>query len=1031
VRWRGADVALPNTRPAALLAYLACVDRWVSRDELALLFRPDATDAEARAYLRKLVFRARRLGWSQGLELHEERVRWRVETDLAALRAAAAAGDWATVAACDASRPLLDGLRLVQAPAFDAWLEGERESVALLWRRGLSAHAAALEAAGDRAGAALWRERLLEHEPLDESTLQDLMRVLESLGEPARGIAAYEAFVTQLEREVGVQPLEATQALADALRAAAARPSQRRTEARLASPTTFGLPQPSTSFVGREDELARLAQWVVEEHAKVVTVVGLGGVGKSRLALEAAARLAPRLAGGVAYVELGALSEGADALEVVATRLRVPPRSGVDVAERLATHFAEQDLLLVLDEAERFVAGALPAQLARLVAAAPRLRVVVTSRVPLGLASERLLDVHGLAAPPAGRVGVDPRHYDAVQLLVQRASRAHPDFVLDDADAEAAGALARAVGGHPLALELAAAWTRGMSVAAILAELRAGHDLLRSGAADVPARHRSVRVLIDGAWQGLQDPERSALAKLCVFRGACTLAAARAVAGAGLDTVLTLLERSLLRRTGSDRYEVHELVRRGSPLAIDDAVHDAHARYMLTWLAALGDDLRGRDQARAVLEVHAALPDVTAAWDHAAARGWVDVLSAALDALDYALHLRSMWRAAAARYQAALAGLASIDGAAGAALRVRVETRLANLERNLGDSEAARRRLQRALAEATALGHARARLEARLELARLDEAVGAYTAATHGYREVLADAIGEDDDLRAGAHTGLGNVLFALGRELDEAMRHYQKALATARRIGDVDTTTIALINLGAGHYDLGQEALAGRCWQEAAELSHVLGNTVRAAAALHNLGALAERRGDVRGARESFERALALRQEVGDRRGAGRVLLSLGRLTHAEGSLAEADAYLEAAVASFERFDEPAYLAFALASHGRVRAHLGDLQSAGRMTERALRLARAAGDHIAMLAGLLSRATVDLHQGRAAAARRLAADVARHARGRAEGVLASALSVEAEAAAELGGGAVRAMADGDGVPPRVEVLVDRALRAV
>ncbi|CAN5823493.1 BTAD domain-containing putative transcriptional regulator [soil metagenome] len=1019
----GAEVTLlPATRPALLLAYLACRTTWATRDDLALLFRPDAGDAEARIYLRKLIFRARALPFAHALEVTEHRVRWPVPSDLGDLRRALAEGAWAEAARCDGG-VLLEGLRADGAPGLEAWLEVEREAVARSWRRAAIAHAAALDARGAASEAVVWRQRLLEHDPLDEPVLQDLLRTYAAIGSRAQGLTAFDTFARHLEREVGSEPAEVTYAIADALRALPAAESGRGS---WAPPARSAVPRPATPFVGRHDEVERIVTLLRAEESRLVSLVGLGGVGKTRIAIEVARRASDDVDGGASFVPLAA-AEPRGLLGAVATAL------GTDDDEaRVHAALNERASLLVLDNGETMDADGGPT-IARMLEAAPRLRVLVTSRTPIGLAAEHTVTLGGLAVPdPSASVDSDAgalRDSDAVTLFVRRASRVSPDVLDGDEALRTVAQICREVGGLPLAIELAASWTRTMSVDALLAEIRRGSDLLRTDAVDVPERHRSVRGVVEQAWLGLAAEHRAALVRMTVFRGPWSLAAAREVAGADLDTMVALLSASLVRRIDDDRFEMHELIRRAAPSEPDAATRRAHARHTLAWLAAWTHELTAGDQPAALAVVTASLSDVLAAWHHATRHGMVDEIDGALLAIDQTVHARSLWNVGLDAYGAALTNLPL--GPATDLVRGRLLVRHANVQRNVGDTDGSRDTLRDALRVGSRLG-GRTMLEARLEHAKLEEAVHAYDAAAFGYRQVLLDATSGVDDLRSMAHCGLGNVLFMGEGDASEAMRHYEDALAAARRCGDQEIVTIALINLGAGHYDLGHAGAARRSWREAATIAHRLGNASREAVILSNLAALAEGEGDPEGARDAYERSLSVRQTLGDHRGVARILLNLGRLAHARGAIDEADAYAEASVATYESVDVPGDLAYALATRARFRVALDDVPGAIRMTERALRLGRAASDRKAMLVGLLGVATIDLHDGRSAAAGRRARGVAELAAGREEGVRASALALATEADERLAADAANGTPTGETlVAAAVSLLaeVERALR--
>ncbi len=1025
----GRRVPWPATRPGALLAYLACRSDWVARDELAFLMRPDEPDAAARRYLRQLLHRAAAFPWAAGLEVVDDRVRWNVVSDLRCLREAVAHGDPAVLVAAPPA-PLLAGYAPPGMPAFEAWLELEREQLAAAWRSAVLRHARERERAGDDESAIEARERVLSVAPLDETTVQALMHACLRSGVAERALEAFERFARCLERDVSGEPLEATQALADAARRALAVAPDG--AARIDAPPDE-LPHPTSAFVGRTRELERLSSWLGGA-ARLVSIVGLGGAGKTRLALEYAHGVRGGLELGARFVPLAGLHGVEEVVAVLASRVglasSVPP-----TPQAVGAQIGTSSALLVLDEAEHLASERLGAALVGVLETAPGLRVIVTARRPLGVSAEHVLRLGGLAvaaADPGEDAGHATTTSEAADLFHERVSRLGILLPADDATRAAVSDLCEAVDGLPLALELAAVQARVRPLPALVAELRRGTDVLRTASDDVPERHRSLEALVRQAWDGLLPRQRDALVRLTVFGAGCSLAAAEEVAGADVETVATLLERSLLRRVGEDRFEVHALVRRGAPSTVGAATLAAHARFVLGWLAGLTSALvGGPEQVVALERVHAALDDVRRAWTHGLdiAFGAVGggtfppmaarrALDAALTALDHALHARSQRDVAFVLYEATVrASEASARGGDATSLRVwsRAQVRLANVERHRSQTEAARSRLVATLDVLEAYGASsdalRASLEARLELAKVDEAVAAYARAVHGYEGVLDGATERgDDDLTIQAHTGIGNVLFASGGDLERAMQHYDASVALARAVGDRDLLSLALINLGAGHFDLGQPQAARRSWSEAAELALAIGHRQREAVVLNNLAAVSESLGDTEAARHAFDRSLALRLEVGDRGGAARVLLNLGRLAQRTGELDEADAYLEASVREHEAVDDPADLAWALATQARVRTLLGDLRSARRATERALRIGRLSGDRVATLAALLALAALLGRAGRIGRALSLVESVAGLSVGRDAGIhasatalcdeLASAIASTAEAAA-------------------------------
>jgi DNA-binding SARP family transcriptional activator len=1002
----------PRTRPGALLAFLACRDGWVSRDELATLFRPDESDADARRYLRQLLHRAASLPWVEGLELVDDRVRWSVDGDLRRLRAALRTGDAEALLAAPTG-DLLAGYAPPGVEAFEAWLELEREELRARWCATLRRLARESEALAEDERAAALRERSLEIDPLDEACLQALLHACLRLAQPERALAAYRRFAAALERDVGAAPLEATEALADAARGHGVVP--------VAADGRGSLPRPATSFVGRAAELERLQRsW--REGARLVSIVGLGGVGKTRLALELAHRERGRFGGGTAFVAVTASASVSELCAAVAAGFAVATHDTAPAA--IAARLGDAERLLVLDEAEHMPPGELGDLLVTLVSGAPGLHVLVTSRSPLGVHAEHVLALDGLDGDGTG---------DAAALFEQRLSRWGVEIPADAASRAAVEALCRALGGVPLAIELAAARARVRGVPATLADLQGSIAGLRTDELGVPERHRNLQRLVHQAWESLQPALRDALVRLTVFRTSCSSAAAERVALVDLQTLTALLDRSMLRRSDVDRFEVHALIRRAAPHDPDPATRDAHAAYVLGALAERTPALTGGDeQPRALDEAHGVLADVRRAWAWAAVRGAWGALDGALQALDHVLHARHLWAPARELYTAVVeACAAAADDATARRLCDRTTVRLANVERNLADTDAARSRLDALIARWPGGGvrpgvvSERVCVEAWLERAKLDAAVYAYAAAAQSLHIVLSCAAPcRDDDLAAQAHSSLSGVLFASGGDLDQAMDHAEAAVALARGVGDGDLLSIALINLGAAHHDLGRPAAARRYWREAAELCAAIGHRRREAVVLSNLAAASEALGDEAAARDAYERSLALRQALGDRTGVARALLYLGRLALHATAWEEADAYVEAAVRAFEQVDDTADLSWALALHARVRLGLGDGRSARRCAERALQLGRLANDRVGLLSGVLAVAALLEDAGDAAAAARLASSVGVHSEGRDAGLHASALSM----LAALRSAALEPRRD---EVPSLDAVVDEALAAL
>ena len=377
------------------------------------------------------------------------------------------------------------------------------------------------------------------------------------------------------------------------------------------------LPAPRTSFVGRASELDEIDRLLGDPDCRLLTLVGPGGAGKTRLALEAAGRRIERYPHGVHFVPLVSVASPELLAPAVAESIQFAidgVHSGFSAQEQLLDYLGERSTLLVLDNFEHLVEGA--DLLAEIIERAPKVELLTTSRERLNVQSEWVLDVHGLGLTENGDGGSG-----ALRLFVERATQVEPGFSLDDDEDLEARRICGLVDGLPLGIELAASWVSVLSCAEIADEIERNIDFLATSMRDVPERHRSLRAAFDQSWRLLSGEQQQALARLSVLRGDFGREAAVAVADADLRLLSELVSKSLVRRSGFGRFELHELLRQyaaerlaASPGEERDA-HERHARHyaamllerqaalMVPELAVARDELRGElDNLRAAAE---------------------------------------------------------------------------------------------------------------------------------------------------------------------------------------------------------------------------------------------------------------------------------------------------------------------------------------------------------------------------------------------------------------------------------------------
>ncbi|MBT2479649.1 BTAD domain-containing putative transcriptional regulator [Streptomyces sp. ISL-94] len=501
---------------------------------------------------------------------------------------------------------------------------------------------------------------LVAEHPLRERFVGALMRALVAAGRPAEALTAYGRAREVLAEELGADPSPELSALHTAvlrgeLRAPAAAPSATATASPQADciPATPAAPPPTNlrsalaSFVGRDEDLAQVAD--LTGRFRLTTLIGPGGAGKTRLSVQSARPLLGRFPDGIWLVELAPLGAGADVAQAVlnAMGLREHPAAAAgDPLERLTTALRTRTALLVLDNCEHLIEEA-AATADRLLGACPGLRVLATSREPLGLTGEAVWPVRPLALPPQSADPEQAMAYAAVRLLNDRAAAARSGFAVTGETASAVTRICRALDGMPLAIELAAARLRTMSAEQLAARLDDRFRLLTGGARTAPRQHQTLRAVVDWSWELLSEAERALLRRLAAFPGGATLEAAEGVCAGGpveeydvLDLITSLADKSLLVTADDGRYRMLETIRaygleRLEEAGEREAVRRAHAAYFtelartadpylrraeqLEWLAQLTVE---HDNLNAALRGAIAAGDAAAAVRLVAAAGW-------------------------------------------------------------------------------------------------------------------------------------------------------------------------------------------------------------------------------------------------------------------------------------------------------------------------------------------------------------------------------------------------------------------------
>ncbi|MFD1531283.1 BTAD domain-containing putative transcriptional regulator [Pseudonocardia aurantiaca] len=805
---------------------------------------------------------------------------------------------------------------------------------------------------GEHAALAGELGALLAEHPLRERLRAAQMRALYRSGRPSEALACYNELRTLLADELGLEPGAELAALQRAILTqdpALAAP----VVAPVAAPPTAwagsNLPEPLTDLIGRDAAIADVCDRLQSD--RLVTLTGPGGVGKTRLAVETARRVAGSFPDGVWFVELAALARPPDQdavpqlAEMILTALDVrigaglpDPAELVGAVERLAEVLRSRRLLLVLDNCEHVVES-VAAVGELLLRSAQGLRLLATSQEPLALAGEVVWSVPPLEVPDLGADLPTLTRAGAVRLFVARASAASRGFTLDDETARAVGVLCRRLDGIPLALELAATRVRALGVHGLVDRLDDRFRLLATGHRGAPPRQQTLLAMIDWSWELLTGPERTVLRRLAVHADGCTLEAAEAVCGdAGLsvlDQLVRLVDRSLVvvvDGPGLPRYRLLESVAAYCVDRLRDAdeterIRQRHQRFYLDLVERAEPHLYGSDQRRWLRRLDAETANLRATLGAAVRDGDAEGALRLVNALTWYWFLRG--RLAEARRSLAAALDTTGPDAAAPALRARAlawHTGIGFLHGDLADRDERRRA---ALDRYEDAGDPAGRARAQWFLAYAGIDLGDMTVA----EELLSRALPVFEELgdrwgTAAALAGRAKLahvradLVALERDAERSAEMFGEV---GDRWGRLEATGwLGALAEMAGDYDR-----AEREHRDGLRLAEELGLWTEVAGRLGWLGWLALQRGEHVQAVAHCERALRLAVEQGHRGGQIFALIGLAFVARRDGRLDLAETHLRDVLSRTPRADAeqtpPPHLPMIMTELGFVAEQRGD----------------------------------------------------------------------------------------------------------
>jgi DNA-binding SARP family transcriptional activator/predicted ATPase len=1018
--------AFETDKVRALLAYLAVEsDRPHRRQELAGLLWPDWPERSARTNLRNALSNLRKAIGDRDADppflfISRESLQFNAASDslvdvtvfrkLVATDQGAKDRHQRLEEALDLYRgPFLAGFSLKDSPSFEDWSLVMREALQREALNALDGLAEMYESHGEYERACEYATWHVAMAPWREDAHRRLMRLLALRGQRGAALAQYDACRIALAEELKVEPGPETTDLYERIRdgefgsgmtgssRAVDRIALRATND--AGETPHNLPAPTTAFVGRDKELAELAGLLAEPEHRLITVVGPGGSGKTRLALEAGAMLLDSCSDGVFLALLAPLDSAENLVPALAQVLGVRFHQEVEPREQLLDYLRNKTMLIILDSFEHLLTRRVPGGcsakpdracgtelVSEILKAAPGVKALVTSRVTLNLAGEYRFQIAGLEYPELKSAAStstpeelvqsltkNAPQYGAINLFLQSARRAQTGFELTNENLNSVVQICSLVDGIPLAILLATAWVEMLTPAEIAAEIRENLDFLEVEFRDVPLRQRSMRAVFDHSWKLLTEREREIFQGLSVFRGGFTREAAEAVTGASLRDLMDLMNKSLLHRSSLSsaslattfhsasgvewsraRYEMHELLRQYAAEKLDcrpalsKSARDQHSGCYLAFLQRQERHLKGPQLRLAMAAISDEIDNVRLAWRWAIEQGkWAEI-KGAMESLWIYFDLRGWLLEGNEVFAKAVTKLrqqyellpaaetSALPGEIGLCFGALLAFQ-GEIQDSLGHYGQTQTLSKESLAVLQVVGPS-ARRQMAFTLALM--ASSAHRLPATESEKLLQESYVLFDEI--GDPWGSGRTQMLLGQHyegigrFDEAEHYLRKSLGIFRTIGEQIHITYCTSTLGRIAMARGQNALAEKLHRECLTRRIALGDQQGIAFTLIDLGNVTRLQGEHAQAEEYYRQGTTITKEIGVRSKVAVCLWGLSDLAEMRGDYAEAKRLAQESKVFYPDYHSDLYLGWAVFGEG-------DYRGAERYFYRVLELATAA----------------------------------------------------------------------------------------
>lgn len=939
----GVSLTIGRQKAFALLAYLAVTKQIQRRETLVALFWPDVDPKLAYSYLRRDLTVLNKVLGSGWLDIDRYNISIVNRDDFwldtfqfrKTLEASRTHGHQVDEICSECMTQLseaanlyrgdfLAGLNLSDSLDFDEWktFESQNFRTDLTWAFSRLTFGCSSQGKFDEAIA--YTRRWLRIDPFHEPAHRQLMRLYAWKGDWSTAQHHYDEYKRMLSKELSILPEEATQQLVRLLKEEKVEEPPRWKEnqaTRYAKPRT-NLPSQLTPFIGRKEELDEIKRLLVNVPAcRMLTIVGPGGIGKTRLALQAATQLLEEYDNGVYMVSLESVDSVEQLMPTIADALSLSFQGRLPPKTQLINYLREKQLLLLLDNFEHLIDSA--EFLSELLLNTTKIKLLITSRERLNLSPEWVHNVLGLNYP-----GIDSevhgfimedadensvQDFGAVQLLLERAKRINPDLSLTSEEISAAVRICQLLEGIPLGIELASSWARFMTFEEIAQQIKYNLDFLASSTRDAPPRHGSLRAVFDQSWRYLSDDEKNAYQRLSLFRGRFHHKAAEQIFDISLTLLAKLSDKSLIYRISSDRYNLHEFSRQYAEERLDASVEkipdlkNRYSTYYAEILAEKEKKLKGAEGLKVLSEIGTEIENIRKFWHWAISQRRISDIGKGLESLHHFYFTLGWVKEGEEMFREASLQLKPIvdsDNKSEPIVSIiysRLLSRQARFVYRLGSHKKARELVYESLHVLDQMEEENPNVQEEKAISLFYLSVilrgdGEYQVAENSCKESLAyfEKIREPAWIAA-AQKHLGIIVGSQGNY--ELSKQWLKSARTQfQAIDDEYGLADTLNDLGNIAIGLGDFAEAKRLNQNCLILRQKTNQQWGIATSLNNLGYIALVQEEYDEARQLLEKSLQIQKEIGDLYQIANTLSNLGQAAYGQTDfLAARGFYMEA----------------------------------------------------------------------------------------------------------------------------------------